>query len=118
MIFFPKSIPKWYPKNYSWNSETFDLAGNVAEWNETSQTGGTAGYTVRGGSWFFGPEDSRSQHEFPVVDSIPRDLRFPDIGFRVARPVAIPEPSVGVLLAISAIALSSRRGARRKAFRC
>jgi sulfatase modifying factor 1 len=68
---------------------TFDMSGNVAEWNDlTGSSGSTRG--LRGGAWF----SSASEVSFSQRDST---QFYTDetsaIGFRLASPVAVPEPS-------------------------
>ena len=68
---------------------TFDQSGNVYEWNDLTGTFiGNAG-GVRGGNWFdiwFNLQSSRRSQ--PVAAN---DLGY--AGFRLASPVAVPEPS-------------------------
>ncbi len=96
-----------YDSTASWNSLTgnvttvgtnggpsaygaFDMGGNVWEWNETL-LGSSRG--LRGGSWYI--------NAF-FLSSSGRSTRIPssgdsDIGFRLASPVAVPEPSTWVM---------------------
>ncbi len=80
---------------------TFDMGGNVAEWNEENIYG--SGRGLRGGSYdSFGPNDLRSSY---------RGYRSPTtasetVGFRLA---VVPEPSILLLMAIAGLSLSAMR---------
>jgi sulfatase modifying factor 1 len=68
---------------------TFDQSGNVYEWNDLTGTFIGNGGGVRGGNWFdiwFNLQSSRRSQ--PAATS---DLGY--AGFRLAAPVAVPEPS-------------------------
>jgi hypothetical protein len=78
---------------------TFDQGGNVAEWNETGQ---------RGGSWAFDSGRLQSSFSFIGRSAVNSDV---DSGFRVAS--AIPEPSAFSLVAAALGLCTSRR--RRRA---
>ena len=70
----------------------FDMSGNVSEWNDlTGAAGSTRG--LRGGSWIYDAFDLSSSVRFTGAPSL--DNNF--IGFRLASPVAVPEPSTWVM---------------------
>jgi len=67
----------------------FDMSGNVYEWNDlTGATGSSRGR--RGGSWGNDASDLSSSLRSSVVPSDETS----SIGFRLASPVAVPEPSI------------------------
>ena len=71
---------------------TFDQSGNVYLWNDLDGTAGSS-RGLRGGSWIspaFGLSSSSRSTPAPSVEAI-------DIGFRLASPVAVPEPSTWVM---------------------
>jgi formylglycine-generating enzyme required for sulfatase activity len=74
---------------------TFDQSGNVHQWNDLdglASSGSSRG--LRGGIWYYGsPFYLSSSLSFSDVPSI----EFLDIGFRLASPVAVPEPSTWVM---------------------
>jgi formylglycine-generating enzyme required for sulfatase activity len=70
---------------------TFDQGGNVWEWNE--EVSGS-GRILRGGSWNNNEVFLRSSSGNTLVPT----LEFDDVGFRIASNV--PEPAVGVLMAL------------------
>ncbi|MFM8496759.1 MAG: SUMF1/EgtB/PvdO family nonheme iron enzyme [Planctomycetia bacterium] len=71
---------------------TFDQSGNVWEWNDlTGAAGSSRG--LRGGVWSSQPLNLSSSYRFPLVPSTGDDY----IGFRLASPVAVPEPSTWVM---------------------
>lgn len=75
------------------NNGTFDMNGNVWEWNESSWDSDPDKRIRRGGSYLNDEINMRSSIRFPNLAS---DNYF-DLGFRVA---AIPEPSSALLIAI------------------
>lgn len=78
---------------------TYDQAGNVAEWNET--TGFTGVDFVRaGGSYNSAAPNLQSDLEV----SFSPTSSFPTIGFRVAAHISVPEPST-LLLGLAAVLL-------------
>lgn len=80
---------------------TFDQSGNVMEWNEviTGTTSGSPGSSrgLRGGSWLNGAFNLSSSRRGPNDPSV--EYNF--IGFRLASPVAVPEPSTWVMGAVA-----------------
>ncbi|NDC55032.1 MAG: PEP-CTERM sorting domain-containing protein, partial [Planctomycetia bacterium] len=78
---------------------TFDQTGNVFQWNDLDGTAGSS-RGLRGGSWLAGvPDNLRSSFRLEFAPTSESDF----IGFRLASPVAVPEPST-VALVISGIA--------------
>jgi formylglycine-generating enzyme required for sulfatase activity len=76
---------------------TFDQSGNVYQWNDLdglASSGSSRG--LRGGNWDysnpFGLSSSGSNSIFPSYEYV-------NIGFRLASPVAVPEPSTWVMAA-------------------
>jgi formylglycine-generating enzyme required for sulfatase activity len=72
----------------------FDMSGNVWEWNDlTGAAGSSRG--LRGGNWydFYGPFSLSSSYSFSSAPSSQND----NVGFRLASPVAVPEPSTWVM---------------------
>jgi len=90
----------------------FDMSGNIFEWNDlTGAAGSSRG--LRGGSWLFtNPIDLSSSGSDSAGPSIEGNI----IGFRLASPVAVPEPSTWVMglagLACGGYSLFRRRRAR------
>jgi sulfatase modifying factor 1 len=82
---------------------TFDMMGNVWEWNETLISGSSLG--IRGGSYnvYYGLissyRDSYNNYYYPNFESL-------DLGFRVAE---IPEPATLLLLGFGAFMISRRK---------
>jgi len=78
---------------------TFDMAGDVWQWNETDYNGSGSWRGLRGGSFNYVPFDlaSASRHGSgtPTIEDA-------NIGFRVA---SVPEPSTFVLLGVGIIGL-------------
>jgi formylglycine-generating enzyme required for sulfatase activity len=74
---------------------TFDQSGNVYEWNDlTGAAGSSRG--VRGGSWAneFFPAESLSSSKRHTTDASTEAQQY---GFRLASPVAVPEPSTWMM---------------------
>jgi len=72
----------------------FDMSGNVFEWNDlTGAAGSSRG--VRGGSWIASRSRLSSSDRFLFDPSSETDGK----GFRLASPVAVPEPSTLAMLA-------------------
>ncbi|MFM8496827.1 MAG: SUMF1/EgtB/PvdO family nonheme iron enzyme, partial [Planctomycetia bacterium] len=70
----------------------FDMSGNVFEWNDlTGAAGSSRG--VRGGNWNYNAFDLSSSSRYTGAPSL-EDNTF---GFRLASPVAVPEPSTWVM---------------------
>ena len=86
----------------------FDMSGNVSEWNDlTGAAGSTRG--LRGGSWIYDAFDLSSSVRFTGAPSL--DNNF--IGFRLASPVAVPEPSTWVM-GLAGIACGGWQMVRRR----
>ena len=68
---------------------TFDQSGNVYQWNDLDGVAGSS-RGIRGGSWSDSSQfHLSSSNRFPFAPSSEREL----LGFRLASPVAVPEPS-------------------------
>jgi len=80
---------------------TFDMMGNVWEWNETLIDGSNRG--VRGGSFLYYDYFLRSSNRTTYV---PPYYVLDDVGFRVA---SVPEPCSIALLLIGGLALRNRK---------
>lgn len=74
---------------------TFDQSGNVFQWNDLdglASSGSSRG--LRGGYWYFNdPSDLSSSNS----DSYDPSIEYDGLGFRLASPVAVPEPSTWVM---------------------
>ena len=66
----------------------FDMGGNVGEWNDMDGTTGSQ-RVVRGGAWNLGPFRNSATR----FDTSAPTLADYNIGFRLASPVPVPEPS-------------------------
>jgi len=91
----------------------FDMSGNVNEWNDLdglASSGSSRG--LRAGSWF----DAAPTLSSPIRSSINPSSEFVWYGFRLASPVAVPEPSTHAIalagLACGGYSLFRRRRAR------
>jgi formylglycine-generating enzyme required for sulfatase activity len=77
---------------------TYDMGGDVWEWNEANISGSFRG--LRGGSWYDYPLDLASSNRSlnnPTYEGL-------SVGFRVASSVAVPEPgSITLLLACAVV---------------
>jgi formylglycine-generating enzyme required for sulfatase activity len=87
---------------------TFDMNGNVYQWNDLDGTA-NASRGVIGGFWFGGPNSASNT----TVASQAAIYEGSDVGFRLASPVPVPEPSTWVMgvggLACAAWAARQRR---------
>jgi hypothetical protein len=88
---------------------TFDQSGNVYQWNDLDGTSGSS-RGLRGGDW-----DDWDELD---LSSVSRGLRDPSdesirIGFRLASPVAVPEPSTWVM-GLAGIACGGWQMVRRR----
>ncbi len=90
---------------------TFDQSGNVYQWNDLDGTSGSS-RGLRGGGW----NDSASALSSSGRYSFAPSNEIADIGFRLASPVAVPEPSTWVTglagMACGGWQMSRRRRAR------
>ncbi len=90
---------------------TFDQSGNVDQWNDLdglAASGSSRG--LRGGAWdIFNAFDLSSSRRGTAAPSRERSY----IGFRLASPVAVPEPSTWVM-GLAGIACASWRVFRRR----
>jgi formylglycine-generating enzyme required for sulfatase activity len=90
---------------------TFDMNGNVSEWNDVTGESGLRG--IRGGSW-------STQNAFNMSMQVRifggSSEQTSDTGFRLASPVAVPEPSTWAMglagLAYGGFSLWRRRKAK------
>ena len=72
---------------------TFDQSGNVEQWNDLDGTSGSS-RGLRGGGWDSWDELDLSSVSRGLIDPSDESIR---IGFRLASPVAVPEPSTWVM---------------------
>ena len=84
-------------------NDTFDMMGNVFEWNETLIGSGRG---IRGGSYSYGHDALSSSYRY---SSYPADGSVGGVGFRVA---SVPEPCSLVLLGLGGLTLMRRRRVR------
>jgi formylglycine-generating enzyme required for sulfatase activity len=71
---------------------TFDQSGNVSQWNDLAGTAGSS-RGLRGGYWFNNAVALSSANRSTSDPS----NEFVDVGFRLASPVPVPEPSTWVM---------------------
>ena len=67
---------------------TFDMSGNLAEWNDLTGAASTS-RGMRGGTWSLGESNLSSSRRNTAAPS----TEYIDYSFRLASPVAVPEPS-------------------------
>ncbi|MEI6658149.1 MAG: SUMF1/EgtB/PvdO family nonheme iron enzyme [Planctomycetota bacterium] len=94
-----------YSSSASWNGQTgnvttvgtnggasaygaFDMSGNAREWNDLTGSAGTT-RGIRGGAWNANSSILSSSNRSTPIPSTEND----SLGFRLASPVAVPEPS-------------------------
>jgi len=89
---------------------TFDQSGNVFEWNDlTGVAGSDRG--LRGGGWYFYSEASLSSNS--GLSSYDPSFEDSSVGFRLASPVVVPEPST-YAMALAGVACGGFSIWRRK----
>jgi len=89
---------------------TFDQSGNVFEWNDLTGVAGSS-RGARGGNWISNAFSLLSSNR----NSIGPSNESPGIGFRLASPVAVPEPSTWVMGAGGLVGIAIRAIRRRRA---
>jgi hypothetical protein len=87
----------------------FDMSGNVQEWNDFTGTAGSS-RGLRGGGW--NDRDSRDLSSSISSSSAPSS-ELNRLGFRLASPVAVPEPST-YAMALAGLACSGSVVVRRR----
>lgn len=109
--FFMTSVGTAGPLSTSYYG-TYDQAGNVAEWNETTGFTGTA-WVRAGGSYNSAAPNLQSDLEISYSPT----STFPTIGFRVAADISVPEPATWVLgaVALCSVAVFYNRSRRAAA---
>jgi formylglycine-generating enzyme required for sulfatase activity len=86
----------------------FDMSGNVSEWND--QDGLTSALRgLRGGCWAHGSDSLSSSYGYTDAPTTENSFR----GFRLASPVAVPEPSTWVM-GLAGIACGGWQMVRRR----
>ena len=90
---------------------TFDQSGNVYQWNDLNGTSGSS-RGLRGGNWSGNVSADLSSSVRASNNASNRSL---DIGFRLASPVAVPEPSTWVMGAVGLACVAWRAVRRRRA---
>jgi|688.fasta_scaffold39998_8 formylglycine-generating enzyme required for sulfatase activity len=86
----------------------FDMSGNVSEWNDLAGAAGSS-RGFRGGNWSLGAYYSSSSYG----DSIDASGGGADLGFRLASPVAVPEPATW-MMGLAGIACAGWGAYRRR----
>jgi sulfatase modifying factor 1 len=86
----------------------FDMSGNVWEWNDLTGASASA-RGLRGGYWSFDASRLSSSGRFTDAPSYERNF----VGFRLASPVAVPEPSTWVM-GLAGIACGGWQALRRR----
>jgi formylglycine-generating enzyme required for sulfatase activity len=90
---------------------TFDQSGNVFQWNDLDGTSGSS-RGLRGGYWNFDASSLSSSFRLSNLPSFEDSY----VGFRLAAPVAVPEPSTYAMalagLACGGYTMFRRRRAR------
>jgi len=81
---------------------TYDMMGNVSEWNETTYYGDNSFRILRGGSYL---NSSGSGSSYSMIHISPT-WEYYDIGFRVAE---VPEPATLFLLTFGGLILRKRK---------
>ena len=89
---------------------TFDQSGNVYQWNDLDGTSGSS-RGRRGGYWYYNAVYLSSSLGYAFDPS----FETADIGFRLASPVAVPEPSTWVMGAVGLACVAWRSVRRRRA---
>jgi len=89
-------------------SGTFDQGGNVWEWNEETLDGSDR--SLRGGSWSI---DQGALAAWIRTSLFPEE-EFVIVGFRIARPDPVPEPSavLGLISGVATLVVMGRRRIR------
>ena len=90
---------------------TFDMSGNLAEWNDLTGAAGTS-RGVRGGTWSLGESNLSSSRRNTAAPS----TEYIDYSFRLASPVAVPEPST-YAMALAGLACGGYSMFRRRRVR-
>jgi hypothetical protein len=90
---------------------TFDQSGNVYQWNDLNGTSGSS-RGLRGGNW---SDNVSADLSSAVRASNNASNESLDIGFRLASPVAVPEPSTWVMGAVGLACVAWRSVRRRRA---
>jgi sulfatase modifying factor 1 len=91
---------------------TADMSGNLLEWNDlTGASGSSRG--VRGGYWY---DTSYFLSSSDRTGGLPAEYEGVDVGFRLAAPVVVPEPST-YAMAIAGLACGGWQMWRRRRLR-
>ena len=86
----------------------FDMSGNVSEWNDQDGLA-SALRGLRGGCWAHGSDSLSSSYGYTDAPTTENSFR----GFRLASPVAVPEPSTWVMAAVG-LACAALEAVRRR----